>query len=168
MTNGLSAGIEPSGSSLRSLLLERVQPLRGLAGGLVADRRVELAVATEVDRPALMAGRDPAPEGPLVVPLEQDSLAVGPGHVAEGGEPADPVMGVGIGGHVADVDVMRFREVGADGHAQEAALPLAVDLEADERVGQETAVLDHAEGPGLLGHEGAAVGGDLQGGGSSR
>ena len=51
----------------------------------------------------------------------------------------------------------RAREVGVDGHAEQAALPLGEDRHGRKGLGEELAVLDHPQRAGLLTDEDAAI-----------
>ena len=140
---------------------ERVEPLGRCLGRLLAERDVQLAVGPEVDRPALVTGRDLAAQLRLVVAFEEDLLGARLGDVARRGEPADDVVRVRPGRDVAEEDVRRLREVRGDRHADQAALPRRIDRQSHERLRQRPAVLDDAERPRLLTDEDTAVGRDF-------
>ena len=123
------------------------------AVGVLADGDVELAVGAEVQGAAVVVGG--AAE---VVEVEEDGLAAGHGHVAVGGEAADAVVDGGRGGGVVDVDEVVGREVGVEGHAQQAPFAGRVDGHGQERRRQQRAVLDDPQLPALLADEQAAVG----------
>ena len=110
-----------------------------------------------------MAGGDGAAQLRLVVPLEEDLLAAGLGRVPLRGEAADDVMDEGPRRDVGDVDVRRGGEARIERDPDQAALPEAVDLELEKRLGEEAVALHHPEGPRLFADEDPAVGGDRQG-----
>ena len=88
-----------------------------------------------------------APKFGLVVPLEQDDLAAGNGDIAPGRKPADPVMDVWPRCHIANIDITIVGEIRIDRHADEPALPVAIDLDLQKRRGSSDRLLDDAELP---------------------
>ena len=112
-----------------------------------------------MDRAALVPGGLIAAELGLVVPLEKHELASGRGNVPLSCEAADPVMNGGSWRNVAKVNVAIIREMRVEGHADESALPPAVDGDGHKGLAQERPAFDHPEPAGLLAQEDAAVGG---------
>ena len=149
---------------MRSILPSRLlKRLRVGAVGVLADRGVELAVGAEGERAAVVVGG--AAE---VVELEDDDFAAGHRDVAVGGEAADAVVDGRRRRRVVDVDEVVRRKVRVEGDAEQAALARGVDGEGENGVGEQRAVLDHAQAAALLADEQPAVGRELHRGGRGK
>src|SRR5262249_39702752 len=71
---------------------QRLEVLRRLAGSLVPEGDVQLAILAKVEGAALVAGRNLATEFRLIVAFQQDFLAPRLGRVAHRGEATDDVV----------------------------------------------------------------------------
>src|SRR6185436_14023686 len=96
--------------------------LRVGGNAVLADAEVEHAVGSEVDGAAVVVG------GTELRQVEQTELAARPAAVAASGEAAEAVVQRGLDRRVVDVDPRRAREVGVQRDAEQAALPLRVDV----------------------------------------
>ena len=109
-----------------------------------------------------MAGRDGSAELGLIVASKEDLLTRRLGDVSRCRPSADDMVRIRLGGHVRDEDVRCFGKVGLNGNADQAAFPVRIDRQPDERLREQRPVFDDPKRSGLLGDEGAAVIGDLQ------
>src|SRR5262249_51246801 len=133
-----------------------------LAGSLVPEGDVQLAILAKVEGAALVAGRNLATEFRLIVAFQQDFLAPRLGRVAHRGEATDDVVRVRLGSAPAAEDVRRLREARGTRPPDQAAFPGRIHRQLEERLREQLALFDDPECPRLLTGEDAAVGSDFE------
>ena len=143
----------PSVLSRRILPSEVRQCLGVLPVGVVADGDVELAVAAEVDRAAVVVGGG----AEVGRSSEHHARCRGRRRRRRRREAAEPVVRGRARRRVVDVDVVVAAKLGSNADAQQPALVHGVDGQRRERRGKELAVPDHADAPLLQRHEESAA-----------
>src|SRR5690606_2730061 len=129
-----------------------IQILRIGAGRVVTNSNIQFAVQPEMNSPAVMICGTRQ-----IIETQHQNFTVGSRHIAISGKAANPIMAWRGRYCVIDVHKLVNLEIRIDGDTKQTAFPCRHHGNLQERLGEQYAILNNPDRPGLLTNENAAI-----------